>query len=386
MQQQFSENQDPKTLIIDFSKGYGGASSRVLSLLQNIPVGQVALAGLANSQVIQAAIDLGVPVYIVGTSKLDLRILKRLANIIRNDGYQVIDTHNIQAKFWGSLAASISKAGLVSTIHSWYAHEHGKKSLRGRLYTWLELRTNHNLSAYITVSQKDHAMLIQSGIPDADIELIYNAVSVDTWKIPDFKEQFQTKLGIPESALICTAVGRLVAVKGYDVLIDAFHIIAAQIPNLYCVILGDGELYQEHYQRVQELGLDERVKLLGYCDHATVLSIVKSSDIFVMPSRYEGTPIALLEAAALGKAIVASQAGGIPELVTDGEHAILVPPEDPIFLADTLIQLAQDQEKINMFGEQAQRRVQKKFTLERMVERTRQTYLTAWNKKLSLKG
>lgn len=386
MEYQNNNNQGIRALIIDFSKGYGGASTRVLSLLQNLPSDQIALAGLANSSVMEAARSLGARTYNVGNKKVDIRILKQLVNIIKQDGYQIVDTHNIQAKFWGSLAAIITRTILVSTIHSWYAFEHGKNSLKGRLYTALELRTNRKLGAYITVSKKDREMLIRSKIPDDEIELIYNAVTIVAGEIRDIREQLQSETGIPTNAIICTAVGRLVNIKGYDILIDAFRLIADQDPELYCVIIGNGELYQEYNQRVQELGLKNRVHLLGYQSHDKVLPIVKASDIFVMPSRYEGTPIALLEAAALGKAIVASRVGGIPELVMDNKHALLVPPEDTFILAETLIQLAQDREKIKLLGWAAQKRIQGDFSMASMVEKTQQTYLKAWNKKCPTKG
>jgi glycosyltransferase involved in cell wall biosynthesis len=382
---QHNDNQDLKILIIDFSRSYGGASTRVISLLQNLPYGQVSLAGLANSPVMESANSLGVRTHNIGINKLDIRILRQLVNIIKQEGYQIIDTHNIQAKFWGSLAALITDTILVSTIHSWYALEHGKKSIKGRFYTFLELITNQKLGAYITVSKKDRDMLIQSKVSEDDIELIYNAVAVDPAKIPDNRERLQAETGIPVKGIICTAVGRLVNVKGYDILIEAFRRKVTQLSELYCVIVGDGELNYEYRQRVQETGLEKRVHFLGYQPHDKVLSILKGSDIFVMPSRYEGTPIALLEAAALGKAIVASHVGGIPELVADGEQALLVHPDDAPALADKLVYLAQNKESINRLGQEAQKRIQENFSLSGMVEKTYDTYLKAWHKKFPIR-
>ena len=130
---QISET-DTKVLLIDLAKGYGGASTRVLSILEYSSLAHIALAGLKDSPVTQAAKQLGAPIHIVGSHKADPRILFHLIKIIRDGKYQVIDTHNIQAKFWGSLAANITRRGLVSTIHSWYTHEHGGSSVRGQRF------------------------------------------------------------------------------------------------------------------------------------------------------------------------------------------------------------------------------------------------------------
>jgi glycosyltransferase involved in cell wall biosynthesis len=104
------------------------------------------------------------------------------------------------------------------------------------------------------------------------------------------------------------------------------------------------------------------------------MSILKSSDIFVMPSRYEGTPIALLEAAALGRPILAACAGGIPELVTHEQHAYLVPTHDPAALAEGFVRLAQDREYARRLGESAQQRVRERFNPESQVTETWSAY------------
>ena len=108
-----------------------------------------------------------------------------------------------------------------------------------------------------------------------------------------------------------------------------------------------------------------------------MLELLKSSDIFVMPSRYEGTPIALLEAAALGLPIVASHTGGIPELVQDEEHALLIPPEDTHALAQELIRLSQDRQFARLLGQNAQKRIRVGFNLNAQVQATLNTYQNA---------
>lgn len=366
----------PKTLIIDLSNFYGGASSRVLSMLARFPSGSAALAGLENSAVTREAKRLGLPIYVLGSSKTDPRILPRLIHLIRKEAFQVLDTQNIQSKFYASLAASITHVALVSTINSWYENEHGDTSTRGKIYTTLELATNRNLALYITVSEKDRNMLFRSGISENKIELIYNAVDT-ALPMPD-SNFLRTQLNLPSDALICLAVGRLVRVKGYDVLIEAIKEAATEIPNLIGIIIGEGEIREELTHQIEAAGLHGRMLLPGYLPRESILPALASCDIFAMPSRYEGTPIALLEAGSVACPIIASNAGGMPELVSHEEHALLVSPENSHALAQAIIRLAKDHTLSKHLGEKAQIQVREKFSLEKQVEATMNAYQKAW--------
>ena len=169
-------------------------------------------------------------------------------------------------------------------------------------------------------------------------------------------------------------------VPGYDVLVEAIRLIGQDVPNLYCLVIGDGPLKQDLLHQIHIAGLQTRVHLLGYLERSAVLEVLKSSDIFVMPSRYEGTPIALLEAAALGISILASNTGGIPELVQNEEHALLVPPNNPIALTDGLTRLSKNREFSNFLGKNAQKHVHQHFSLDSQVKATIDVYKKAWQK------
>ena len=315
----------PKVLVVDFSNYYGGASSRVLSLMARARPGTIALACLESGAITRQARQLGLTVHALANHKADPRLLFRLIRLIHEECYNVLDSQNIQSKFWANLAAVMTRTSLVSTLNSWYANEHGKTSLKGRLYTSLELLSNQSLDLYITVSEKDRQALLKSGLPEKKVELIYNAVDASLSSIQEDPEWLRKKFDLPPDSVVCTAVGRLVPVKGYDVLVSAIQRIATQIPQLFCLIVGEGESKAELSAQIRGTGLEDRVRLAGYYDRDNAMSILKSSDIFIMPSRYEGTPIALLEAAALARPILASATGGIPELVRDGIDGWLIP-------------------------------------------------------------
>jgi glycosyltransferase involved in cell wall biosynthesis len=273
----------------------------------------------------------------------------------------------------------MTASSLVSTINSWYENEHGG-SIKGFIYGKLELLTNKNLDLYITVSQQDRQSLLRSNIAEDQIELIYNAVDLDPRMVREDSEEIRKKYGLSQDSVVCTAVGRLVPVKGYDILVDAIGLMAGRIPGLVCLIVGEGECRDSLKNQIADYGLQECVRLIGFQDRSTILSILKASDIFVMPSRYEGTPVALLEAAGMACPILASSIGGIPELVKSGEHALLVPPENSIALADGLEKLYKDRDYARQLGKNAQRRIFENFDLKTQGSATWNAYRKAWTK------
>jgi glycosyltransferase involved in cell wall biosynthesis len=187
------------------------------------------------------------------------------------------------------------------------------------------------------------------------------------------KKQFD----LPPGSIVCTGIGRLVPQKGFDILTGAFAKIASQLPDLYCLIIGEGDDKEKLSAQIRGAGLENRIRLLGYQDRPQAMSILKSSDIFVMPSRYEGTPIALLEAAALARPILAACAGGIPELVTHEQHAYLVPTHDPEALAQGFLKLALGRDYARKLGQNAQQRVRERFNPENQVNETWAAYQKA---------
>ncbi len=368
----------PKTLVVDLSMKYGGSTSRILSILQRGEADRLTLAALAGSAISREAERLGIPQRIVGQGKTDLRILQNLVRLIRSEGYQLLDTQNIQSKFWASAAALFTDVAFVSTINSWYASEHGRASLKGRMYTALELATNHALNLYITVSERDRQALLRAGLPADYIQLIYNAVSIRAEDIPGGRDWLRSVFSLPADAVVCTAVGRLVPIKGYDVLIDAVKLLEADVPHLHLLLVGDGEARAALEGQIQSLGLSQRVTLAGHQNREQVLSILKSSDLFAMPSRYEGTPIALLEAGALGRPIVASNVGGMPELVRDRQEALLVPAENPLALASALMELIGHPDFASQLARNAVQRIQAEFSLEAQFQKTMDAYRKAF--------
>jgi glycosyltransferase involved in cell wall biosynthesis len=144
--------------------------------------------------------------------------------------------------------------------------------------------------------------------------------------------------------------------KGGDVLVEALAQALAQVPGLRVTLAGPGELPEEG--RAMVARFEGRVEWAGWLDEPSKDALLREADAFVMPSRSEGMPMALLEALAYRLAVVATEAGGIPEIVRTGETGILVPGEDPAALADGIERLAADPLLIQRLAEAGRRRVE----------------------------
>lgn len=369
--------QIPHVLVVDLSDNFGGTNARILALMQRLPRERIGLATINGSRIAPELEAAGYSVYRLARKKFDLRIPFQMARIIRTYGYQVVDTQNPQSKLWGSLGALLGRASLISTLNSWYMNEHPRYSLRWFGYTAIELLTNIALSRYIVVSREIRDALLRIGISANKIDLIYNAISIQSFTIAEKKEYWIEKFNLPSDAILCVAAGRLSWAKGHENLIRAIDFMGQDGKNVYCLIAGEGEL-QEHLEKViRSLGLQTRVALLGHLSRSDVLSLIKACDVFVMPSRTEGTPIALLEAAMLRKPILASRIGGIPELITDGEEGLLVPADQPSALAEALWKLIRDKGLVERLTENAHHRVMNEFSLDVQASTTVRSYIKA---------
>ena len=171
---------------------------------------------------------------------------------------------------------------------------------------------------------------------------------------PNFVRVLRSELVVDEDELLFLTVANLRPEKGYDVLLDAAKIIADRDLPIRIAAVGRGPLRDPLRARHAELGLGDRFQFLGQRDD--VLQLLAGADAFVLASRHEGLPVALMEATSVGLPIVASRVGGIPQVLEDGVDALLVPPGEPDFLAQAMKRLASDAELRDRLGRQAKLR------------------------------
>lgn len=165
------------------------------------------------------------------------------------------------------------------------------------------------------------------------------------------RETLRAELGVPPGDLLAVTVAGLRREKGYDVLLDTARLSAERQLPITFAAAGAGSLDQELAERHRSLGLGERFQFLGHRRDA--LELLTAADIVVLASHQEGLPVVLMEATSVGAAIVATSVGGVPQVITDGENGLLVPPGDPRRLVDALARVSADPELRRQLGQQA---------------------------------
>ena len=206
----------------------------------------------------------------------------------------------------------------------------------------------------------------------ADTEvLLHGIVQADLQPDEGTRERVRTELGIPDGSVVAITVANLRREKDYPNLLRAARAALAREPRLVVLAVGQGPLAHEVHDLHQQLGLGERVRLLGY--RADVRDLLAAADLFVLASAFEGLPVSIMEAMAAGLPVAATAVGGVPEAVVDGETGVLVPPNDADALAAALVRLSRDPALRSRMGAAARRRA-RLFDIRATVGEEEQAY------------
>jgi glycosyltransferase involved in cell wall biosynthesis len=272
-----------------------------------------------------------------------LRDLKRAL-----DGADLVHAHGVRAGLAaGAAARSDAVPHLIVTIHNAVfesgSTRRGAESVAHRMLALLaELR--------ICVSE-DVARAARAAAPAKAGSVIVMPVGADPTPVePAEAAAAREQLGLEAGRPLVVGVGRLDPQKGFDVLVEATARMNGSSPPMV-VICGEGPARPDLEERIRALGLGGQVRLLGHRQDAKAL--IAAADAFCMPSRWEGSPLALHEALAAGRPVVAAAVGGIPELLTFGQAGLLVPPEDPGALAAAVGRILSDQPLAERLGARA---------------------------------
>jgi glycosyltransferase involved in cell wall biosynthesis len=298
-------------------------------------------------------------------TEMDLTAAWRLSRIVKQLKPDIVHAHDPHGVAMAALALSMStqlaKPPLVAARRVDF-------HLRGSSLSRWKYR---QVDCFICASEAIRAMLVGDGVPTARAVTVHEGIDLERVEAAP-PAKLHEEFWLPHHAPIAGNVAALVPHKGQRHLIEAARVVLPQVPDARFVIAGEGELRPALERQIKDHHLEKHVLLAGF--RPDVLSLHKAFDIFVMSSVTEGLGTSLLDAMAAGKPIVATDTGGIPEVVIHGETGILVPPRDHDAMAQAIVTLLKNDELRRTMGEAGRARARKMFSAERMVQDTLRVY------------
>jgi len=298
-------------------------------------------------------------------NEMDLTAAWRLSRLVKQLKPDVIHAHDPHGVAMAALALSMStqlaKPPLVAARRVDF-------HMRGNALSRWKYR---QVDCFVCASDAIRKIVIADGVPPSRAVTIHEGIDLGHVAAAPAAD-LHAELWLPHHAPIVGNVAALVPHKGQRHLIDAAAMVVRQVPDARFVIAGEGELRAQLERQIKERHLEKHVFLAGF--RPDILSVHKAFEIFVMSSVTEGLGTSLLDAMACGKPVVATTAGGMPEVVADGQTGILVPPRDDEALAAAIVKLLKDERLRGSMGEAGGRRVRERFSSERMVQDTLELY------------
>jgi glycosyltransferase involved in cell wall biosynthesis len=258
----------------------------------------------------------------------------KLARILKREKIDILHCHKHQSVVYGALAAKI--AGVPTVI----AHVHGLNRSKAARRKFINRFVLRKVSRMVTVGQsvRDDVLAANPFLPADKVVSIGNSIDIERFANIDMSStEAKERLGFGAESFVIGTVGRLDPTKGYDTLIAAFKKVKDRLGNAQLIFVGQGRLLGQLDELAMELELSDSVHFLGRRDDMP--EVYRAMDVFVLPSIAEGMPRSLLEAMAVGVPCVASNVGGIPEILCDGEFGCQIEPGDADAISDAIIKL-----------------------------------------------
>lgn len=285
-----------------------------------------------------------------------------LWRLLRRGRFDVIETFTYDSNLLALPLAWL--AGVPVRIATHHGMIEGFPRAIERFHSWL---VNIGIaSVLVSVSKKALEQAAKVGTRRERMIVIQNGIVPPRANLAEVPLTRQ-EIGLNDGDIFLLSVGRLVYQKGHEFLISALSRVLPDFPRAKAVICGDGNLHEALEAQIAGLRLEDSVLLLG--NRTDIDRFLSSADIFVLPSRWEGLPVSLLEAMGMGVPVIVTRVEGVEEVVEDGVQGLLVPPEDSAALAGALVELMGQPELRHRMGVAARLRIEESYTADIMCEK-----------------
>jgi glycosyltransferase involved in cell wall biosynthesis len=286
----------------------------------------------------------------------DIRSIQYILKLIKDENINLINTHSGRDSLLAGIAGRLSrkKPAIVRTRH---------------LALPITSKITYSLLPHkvITVSEYVRQYLINEGISSEKVIAIPTGVDISRFNPWNVNGKLKQELGLKPDIPLIGTIAIFRKKKGHHILLDAIPLILKKVPEAVFVFAGDGPQKENIITKIEQLGLSDKVFLLGL--RKDIPNILKSIDIFVLPTLQEALGTSFIEAMAMEKPVIGTDVGGVGEIIKEGINGYLVEPDNPQALADTIIMALQDKEKLNIMGIEGRKFVEQNYTTEKMCEK-----------------
>lgn len=355
------------------SEGVGGGAKHVYDLVSRLRDEFLFIVACPdNGPYFRLFQNLGVIVWNLPLTATSARSLWTLLRVMKKRKVRLLHAHGRKAGWHGRFASMLAHLPVVYSFHGLHYHKHG--AFLRVLYVGIERTLSRYTDCSINVSPSERQECLALGfLKRGKSVVIPNGIDwreIDTLAVD--VPQMKADLGFAPDDLIVGHVAKFDVQKAQDVLVAAIPAVLHRCPRARLLLVGDGTQRPEIERQVAVLGVDKQVVFCGF--RHDVMALLKMVDVFALPSRWEGLSLALLEAMACRKPVVASRVTGNVDVIVDGVTGFLVPVDTPQALAEKIVLLLQNARLRDTFGEQGQQRVKDEFSVDSMVTQTAAVY------------
>ena len=344
--------------------GNGGAQESLFGLVTGLDRSRydVCVVALSNGSSVRRLQRSGIATMVIDEPDDAIAVGALTAHLARIQP-DILHNHMFRAEIVGTKAAlALGAAGyprpyVLSTVHSSRVRSAEDRDALRRLTPFMD--------RLIAVSNAIVRKIEDEGYTGAPISLVYNGVDLDRYDHQEACCTLKEEYDMEPDAQIVGVVARLEPEKGHATLLEAWPAVLRACPNAYLLVVGEGSRCDALKQQAADLGIGHRVVFTGRRED--VPAVTAALDVAVLPSYREAQGLSVLEAMALSRPVVASNVGGIPEMIQDGITGLLVPPRDPQALAGAIVRLLEDHPLADTLGRAGHNLVHSRFCIEQMI-------------------
>lgn len=353
-----------KVVEIIATGGNGGAQESLFGLVSGLDRSrfEVLVVSLSNGSSVRRFQRAGIPTIVIDEPD-DTIAVGAVAALLARAVPDVIHNHMYRAEIVGTRAAlamgaaDLPRPYVISTVHSSRVRSTEDRETIRRLTT--------SMDRLIAVSNAIVHKIEDEGRTGAPVSLIYNGVDLERYDHQEPCCTLKEEYGMEPGAHIVGVVARLEPEKGHATLLEAWPAVLRACPDAYLLVVGEGSQGDALMRQAADLQIGHRVVFTGRRED--VPAVTAALDVAVLPSYREAQGLSVLEAMALSRPVVASNVGGIPEMIEDGVSGLLVPPRDPAALADAIVRLLDDHQLADVVGRAGHDLVHQRFDIQHMV-------------------